>query len=185
MMSGKKGLSMNLWGIGVPLLLLALLVWLAYAKKGGAAVGEGFSKSGALIVSVAPSMALGFFLAGFVTVLVPQEAVARSLGENSGPRGLLLASVAGILTPGGPFTHFPLLAALRSQGAGIGPLSAYITAWSLLGAHRILLWEGPLLGWRFVFIRVGVSFFCAPLVGWMAQAVGLAVGHLSVASSSP
>jgi hypothetical protein len=72
-MRKNKGSSMNLWGIGVPLLLLALLVWLAYAKKGGAAVREGFSKSGALIVSVAPSMALGFFLAGFVTALVPRK----------------------------------------------------------------------------------------------------------------
>ncbi|HVR85703.1 MAG TPA: permease [Planctomycetota bacterium] len=176
---------MSLWGVLVPLLLLSILVWLAYVKKGGAAVGEGFSKSGALFVSVAPPMAIGFLLAGFVALLVPQEAVARALGENTGSRGLFLASLAGILTPGGPFTHFPLLAALRSQGAGIGPLSAYITAWALLGAHRILLWEIPLLGWRFVLVRVGVSLFCAPLVGWMAQAVGLAVGRLSVACSSP
>jgi uncharacterized membrane protein YraQ (UPF0718 family) len=184
-MSKKKGSSMNLWSIGVPLLLLAILVWLAYTMKGGAAVREGFTKSGALFVSVAPSMAIGLLMAGFVALLVPQEAVARSFGENSGPRGLLLASVAGILTPGGPFTHFPLLAAFRSQGAAIGPLSAYITAWSLLGAHRILLWEGPLLGWRFVFVRVGVSFFCAPLVGWMAQALDVAVGRFPMASSSP
>jgi uncharacterized membrane protein YraQ (UPF0718 family) len=176
---------MNLWGVVIPLTLLAILVWLAYVKKGGVAVGEGFSKSGALFVSVAPQMAIGFFLAGFVALLVPQEAVARSLGEKSGTGGLLLASVAGILTPGGPFTHFPLLAALRSQGAGIGPLAAYITAWSLLGAHRIILWEGPLLGWRFVLIRVGVSFLCAPLVGCMTQAVGLAVGRLSVVASPP
>lgn len=176
---------MSLWGVGIPLVLLAILVWLAYVKKGGAAVGEGFSKSGALFVSVAPQMAIGFLLAGFVALLVPQEAVARALGENSGTGGLLVASVAGILTPGGPFTHFPLLAALRSQGAAIGPLAAYITAWSLLGAHRIILWEGPLLGWRFVLLRVGVSFLCAPLVGWMTQAVGLAVGRLSWAASPP
>lgn len=174
---------MNLWGIAVPLLLLAVLVGLAYVKKGGVAVGQGFVKSGGLLISVAPQMAIGFALAGFVALLVPQEAIARSFGENSGTGGLLLATVAGTLTPGGPFTHFPLLAALRSQGAGIGPLTAYITAWSLLGIHRILLWEGPLLGWRFVLLRVGVSILCAPLLGWMAQALGLAVGRLSMSGS--
>jgi uncharacterized membrane protein YraQ (UPF0718 family) len=130
-------------------------------------------------------MAVGFLLAGFVALLVPHEAVAQALGEKSGSGGLFLATLAGILTPGGPFTHFPLLAALRSHGAAIGPLSAYITAWSLLGAHRIFLWEGPLLGWRFVLVRVGVSFLCAPFVGWMAQAVGETVGHLSVTSNPP
>jgi uncharacterized membrane protein YraQ (UPF0718 family) len=176
---------MSLWSLGVPLALLAILVGLAYVKKGGAAVGEGFLKSGTLFASVAPAMAVGFLVAGFVALLVPPEAVARSLGENSGSGGLFLASLAGILTPGGPFTHFPLLAALRSHGAGVGPLAAYITAWSLLGAHRILLWEGPLLGWRFVLVRVGVSFLCAPIVGWMAQAVSVSVGRFSWAGSSP
>src|SRR5579862_1724193 len=185
MSAGQMRWPMNLWSMVIPLIFLAILVGVAYVKKGGVAVGEGFSRSGALFLAVAPQMAIGFLLAGFVALLVPPEAVARSMGENSGTGGLLVASVAGILTPGGPFTHFPFLAALRLQGAGIGPLAAYVTAWSLLGAHRIILWEGPLLGWKFVLVRVGVSFLCAPAVGWMAQAVGLAVGRFSLAASPP
>jgi hypothetical protein len=181
----KKGSPMNLWGVLVPLVLLTILVGVAYVRKGRTAVGEGCSRSGALFLSVAPQMAIGFLLAGFLALLVPQEAVARALGEKSGARGLLLASVAGILTPGGPFTHFPLLAALRSQGAAIGPLSAYITAWSLLGIHRIVLWEGPLLGWKFVLIRVGASFLCAPFVGLAAQSLAVAVTRLPTAGSPP
>jgi uncharacterized membrane protein YraQ (UPF0718 family) len=125
-------------------------------------------------------MLIGFLLAGLVSILVPREAVARALGEGSGAGGLFLASLAGILTPGGPFTHFPLLAALRSQGAGIGPLSAYITAWSLLGLHRILLWELPLLGWRFVLVRAGASILVAPAIGWIAGTLSSAIQPLAL-----
>lgn len=176
----KKGSSMNLWSIVVPLVLLAILVVLVYVRKGGPAVGEGLLKSRALFLSVAPQMAIGFLLAGFVLLLVPPETVARSFGAHSGAGGLFLASLVGMVTPGGPFTHFPLLAALRSQGASIGPLTAYITAWALLGVHRIMLWEGPLLGWRFVLLRTGVSVFCAPLLGWMTQSIGWAIGRESL-----
>jgi len=174
---------MNLWSALVPLFLLGGLISIAFVRKGTAAVGEGFSKSGTIFLGVAPQLLIGFLLAGFAALVVPQEGVARLLGERSGARGLLLASLAGMLTPGGPFTHFPLLAALRSQGAAIGPLSAYITAWSLLGLHRIVLWEGPLLGWRFVMIRAGASLLFAPAIGWIAQTFSEAVRPLVVSGA--
>ena len=34
------------------------------------------------------------------------------------------------------------------------PLVAYMTAWSLFGLQRIIAWEAPLMGWRFVAVRV-------------------------------
>ncbi|HVR83035.1 MAG TPA: permease, partial [Planctomycetota bacterium] len=148
--------------------LLGLLL-LTYLKRGGAGVSEGFVRSGGLLLGTALPMAIGFLLAGFAALLIPQKVVAGWLGEETGLRGILVASLAGTLTPGGPFTHFPLLATLRSHGAGIGPITAYISAWALLGVHRMVIWEGPLLGWRFVLVRGLACLVCPPLTGLFAQ----------------
>jgi uncharacterized membrane protein YraQ (UPF0718 family) len=160
----------------VLLALVAGLIGLTYAMRGKAAVGEGFARSGTLFAGVALPMAAGFLLAGFLALLVPQKVVAGWLGEDSGARGIWVASLAGVLTPGGPFTHFPLLATLRAHGAGVGPITAYISAWALLGVHRIVVWEGPLLGWKFVLARVIACLVCPPLTGWVAQGVWRALG---------
>ncbi len=66
---------------------------------------------------------------------------------------------------------FPILAGLHQAGAGLGPLVAYLTGWSLLGLHRILAWELPLLGPRFVVVRLAVSLVLPPLVGYLAGTI--------------
>ena len=73
-----------------------------------------------------------------------------------------------MLTPGGPFTHFPILASFLAKGATVGPVSAYIAAWSLIGVNRIIVWELPLLGPQITLARVLASLWVPPLVGWLA-----------------
>jgi uncharacterized membrane protein YraQ (UPF0718 family) len=124
---------------------------------------------------VAPNLAIGFTLAGFLTLLVPQELIAKWLGEGAGTKGVFVGSLAGMLTPGGPFTHFPILASLMQKGAAIGPICAYIAAWALIGVHRIIIWEAPMLGWRFVAVRVAACVAVPPVVGLLAQIVASAV----------
>jgi len=79
--------------------------------------------------------------------------VARYLGDQSGLRGVSLATGLGFSTPGGPSTSFPVVAALYHAGTGRAPLVAYITAWSTLGFNRILIWEVPLIGMEFALLR--------------------------------
>jgi uncharacterized membrane protein YraQ (UPF0718 family) len=110
-----------------------------------------------------------FVLAGMASVLVPSQTVTRWLGHEAGLRGLLIGTAAGVLTPGGPFIAFPFLAVLLKGGASIGSVSAYLTAWALLGVHRVLAFEVPILGWRFVLIRCLASLGVPVLVGALAQ----------------
>lgn len=130
----------------VILAILALLAVIAVTKGGPSLAAEGFASGFTLLVRIAPQLLIGFALAGLVTVLLPSEALGRYVGADSGLIGLALASVAGIATPGGPFLQFPLVAALAGAGAGPGPMAAYLTAWSLLGWNRFVVWELPLLG---------------------------------------
>ena len=102
-------------------------------------------------------------------VLVPQEVVSRHLGREGGFRAILIASIAGILTPGGPMVTVPFLVVLANSGAAMAPLVAYMTSWSLFGLQRIIAWEAPLMGWHFVVVRVLPSLAFPVLAGWLVK----------------
>jgi uncharacterized membrane protein YraQ (UPF0718 family) len=118
---------------------------------------------------VLPRLVPALILAGMLQVLVPQEVVSRYLGRDAGFRSILIASAAGILTPGGPMVTVPFLVALANSGAALAPLVAYMTSWSLFGMQRIIAWEAPLMGWHFVVVRVLPSLAFPVLAGWLVK----------------
>ena len=118
---------------------------------------------------VLPRLIPALILAGMLQVLIPQETVSSYFGRDSGLSAILLASVAGILTPGGPMVSVPLLVVLANSGMALGPLVAYMTSWSLFGMQRIIAWEAPLMGWRFVAIRVLPSLAFPVIAGWLVK----------------
>jgi uncharacterized membrane protein YraQ (UPF0718 family) len=148
--------------------IVACCAVLAWRTGGPARVGQALTTGSALFVAVLPNLILGFALAGFLHVLIPGELISRWMGHGSGTQGLLVGSLAGMLTPGGPFTHFPILASFLAKGAAVGPVCAYIAAWALLGLNRILIWELPILGPKIAFVRFAASAGVPPLVGWLA-----------------
>lgn len=150
--------------IGTLVAICAVLTW----RTGGPQrVGQALASGGGLFLAVLPNLILGFSLAGFLHVLIPSELISQWMGHNSGLRGLLVGTVGGMLTPGGPFTHFPILASFLAKGAAAGPVCAYIAAWALLGLNRFVVWELPILGPRIALARFASSVAVPPLVGWM------------------
>lgn len=121
----------------------------------------------AILWYVAPRLVAAMFLAGLLQVLVPQEVVGRYFGREGGFRALLLATVAGVLTPGGPMVSVGFMVALAHSGMALPPLVAYMTSWSLFGLQRIISWEAPLMGWHFVAARVISSLAFPVLAGWL------------------
>ncbi len=148
---------------GAAIMLIAVL-W-----KSPEAANKGLSATGALILEITPRMIAAFTLAGLFQAIVPEDVIVRWMGHGSGVRGLLIGMTLGSVTPGGPMTHFPVIASLFKMGVGIGPLVAYLTAWSLFGLQRIIMWEIPFLGPRVVALRVAVSFFFPFLAGWLCE----------------
>ena len=122
-----------------------------------------------LIWFILPRLVPALILAGMLQVLIPQEQVARYFGQKSGMRAIILATVAGLLTPGGPMVSVPLLVVLANSGMALGPLVAYMTSWSLFGIQRIIAWEAPLLGWHFVAVRVIPSLAFPLVAGWLVN----------------
>ena len=143
-----------------------VLAVIAYLKDPGLPV-IGVKHGLSLLWFVLPRLVPALILAGLMQVLVPQEVVARYFGRAAGFRALVFATVAGALTPGGPMVSVPLLVAAANSGAAMPPLVTYMTAWSLFGLQRIIAWEAPLMGWRFVSVRVLASFALPVLAGWL------------------
>jgi uncharacterized membrane protein YraQ (UPF0718 family) len=121
----------------------------------------------AMLWFILPRLIPALILAGLLQVLVPQETVARYFGRAGGVKAILVASLAGVLTPGGPMISVPLMVVLANSGAGLPSLVAYMTAWSLFGVQRIIAWEAPLLGWKFVAVRVIPSLIFPVVAGWL------------------
>lgn len=143
----------------------AVLAIVAVRVGGVERLSAGVSEATHLLATVAPQLVLGFLMAGLATVLVPSETVARFVGGGSGVQGLAIATLAGAVTPGGPFLQFPLVAALLRAGASEGAVVAYLTAWSLLGMQRVLVWELPVMGPLFAGTRWIVSLIIPVLIG--------------------
>lgn len=150
---------------------LALVATTLAWRKGSGVALQGLQDGGVLFVQILPNLIFGFILAGMVGVLVPKEVVARLLGDQSGWMGLAMGTLLGAVTPGGPFTQFPLVAAMYKIGGAPGPLAAYLTSWSLLGVNRIIIFEYPMMGSQFTTIHLSACLFAPPLVG-------LAVGQV-------
>jgi uncharacterized membrane protein YraQ (UPF0718 family) len=90
------------------------------------------------------------------------------VGGESGIRGILIGTVAGAITPGGPYVSMPIAAGLLRAGAGMGTMVAFLTAWSIWAVARLPL-EVGIMGWKFTGIRIACSFFFPPVAGFLAQ----------------
>jgi uncharacterized membrane protein YraQ (UPF0718 family) len=147
-------------------LVLAGVAW--FKDPGLPLVGakNGFS----MLRFILPRLVPALILAGLMQVLVPQEVVSRYFGREGGLRAILVATLAGVLTPGGPMVSVPFMVALAHSGAALPPLVAYMTSWSLFGMQRIIAWEAPLMGWRFVMVRVIPSLAFPVIAGWLVAA---------------
>ena len=82
--------------------LASLFALVAYWKDPGLPLVGARTGLGLLWI-VVPRLIPALILAGMLQVLIPQETVARYSGERSGLAAIALASLAGVLTPGGPW----------------------------------------------------------------------------------
>jgi uncharacterized membrane protein YraQ (UPF0718 family) len=151
------------------MLAAALLLLIAVYFHSPESAAKGLRSTLALVIAIAPRMLAAFVIAGLIQAIVPEEVIVRWMGKGSGWRGISIGMIIGSLTPGGPMTHFPIIATLFKMGVGIGPLVSYLTAWSLFGLQRIILWELPFLGGRVVAVRLFVSVLFPLLAGMLSH----------------
>jgi uncharacterized membrane protein YraQ (UPF0718 family) len=161
----------NLTRPSVLILGTLVLVLLVYAMVGRspAVAWEGLRGGAKLFLEILPNLILGFLLAGLAQEVVPRDWVVKYAGADSGLTGYLVATCLGACTPGGPFLQFPLVAGLWKAGAGVGQITSYISAWALMGFQRIIVYEVPMMGWRYASARYLSNLVAPPLLGFLTS----------------
>lgn len=158
--------------ISAALMWVVALILLGLCVRRSPAVGRrAVVEAGSALTRVVPVILMALPLASFIAELIPQGWAESWLGPDSGVMGLVVASIAGGLLPGGPFVTFPLVLGFLKSGAGPAQMVALISGWAVLGLHRTLSWEIPILGGRFVVLRLVASFILPVLAGLAAEAM--------------
>ena len=157
----------------VPTLIMALIASLMIIvgyQQGNNQHIEGLKLAITMTKQMMPLLLLALVIAGMAQVLATnhQDFINKWLGPESGVRGILIASIAGTLTPGGPVVTVPILAGLLKSGSSIGVAVAYLTGWGAWSFARLPL-EIAILGWKFTAIRVVSVCLLPPIAGLIAQ----------------
>ena len=140
--------------LALPAAFGAIAAILNFGFLGTDGLSAGASQGMKDLVVIGPRIAAGVVLAAVIQVWLPREGVGKWFGKKRGLRSLVIASALGLVTVGGPFASFPLVAALAAAGVEAGSLVSFLTGWSLLGLQRLIVWEWPLLGAEFVNLRI-------------------------------
>jgi len=131
---------------------------------------EGIKSAVNITLRTLPLLIFAFIVAGMVQVLIPKNLSIKWIGSESGIRGILIGTVAGGISPGGPYISLPIAAGLLQSGASIGTIVAFITAWSLWAVARLPM-EFGILGWKFTVIRLLSTFLFPPIAGLIAEMI--------------
>lgn len=154
-------------------LVLAVLVW---QREGG----TGLREAGGTALGTGRMLALrlpfALLAAAFLVEVVPVAALSHVIGPASGITGILLAGLIGGLLPGGPMTSFPIAIVFLQSGAGLPQMVALIAGWSVFALHRMLAYEAPIMGWRFVGLRLVSCALLPVLAGVFAEGIVLTLG---------
>jgi hypothetical protein len=161
------------------MLAIDLLLWLFVgvlgllaALRGRLLLTDGLRTGAMEFLQLLPRIGIGVIGSGYIAEVLPKALIAPWLGPESGVTGVLLATIGGALTPGGPVVGFAIGAAALKGGAGAPQVIAYSTAWALYAIHRLVLYEVPMMPARVVWLRALVSL---PLP-FIAAAAAMLIG---------
>ncbi len=169
--TGGEGEAATVTPTVMLLAAIAAGAFLLALKRGPATAQKALRETGQNLVRVLPLLLVALPMAAFLAELIPPDIAAGWLGPESGLTGLLIAAFAGGFIPGGPFVSFPLVLTFAKAGAGVPQMVALVSGWAVLGFHRVIAWEWPVLGGRFVLIRMLSGLALPLLAGLLAQAL--------------
>ena len=116
-----------------------------------------------ILVESAPFVLFGFLAAGLLKGLIPQEMVARHLGQRS-TGAVIKASLLGIPLPLCSCGVIPAAVGLRQQGASRGASAAFLVSTPESGVDSIAI-TWALLDPVMTIVRPVAAFVTATLTG--------------------
>ncbi len=122
-----------------------------------------FAECWIILVESAPYVLFGFFAAGVLKAMIPEEAVARHLGKNSF-KAVLKASLFGVPLPLCSCGVIPAAVELRKQGASKGASASFLVSVPETGVDSIAI-TWALLDPLMTLLRPLTAFFTAMVTG--------------------
>jgi len=124
----------------------------------------GVKKGVVMFLRLLPTLLSMLALVSVVLYLIPEEKLARYMGEGSGIAGWATAALFGsvALIPG--FIAYPLCGILVKSGVAYSIIAVFITTLMMTGFLTLPL-EAKFLGWRVSIIRNLVSLAAALFIG--------------------
>ena len=139
----------------------AIILYSGAVVLGGVALARrddsfrlGLARAVQQAVIILPRMIFALIAASFVVTLIPTEIIVAYLGPEAGLKRILNGSLTGLILPSGGAVAFPIPAPFAFEGASAPALVSCLTGWSVFAAHRVFIFELPLLGARFVLLRM-------------------------------
>ena len=158
--------TVALW---VGTLVFAILAW----RRRDGTFAAGLRDSLREYKFIIPRLTVGIVGAGFVAAAMPGGFVEATLGPASGFGGVAIAVACGLIVPGGPVIAYALAAPALLAGAGIPQIITFLTAWNLYSSNRMLVWELPIMGRRFVVARALMTVPVPFVLGAVLVAAGV------------
>lgn len=153
---------MNLFSTLFIYSLAVIAMLMAFSRRDGS-LRRGINRAIEQSLIIIPRMIFALLAAGFIVKLIPTEIIVNNLGSEAGFRAILIASATGLIVPAGPVVAFALAAAFAVEGASVPALISFLTGWSVFAAHRVLIFEIPMLGLHWVRLRM-LSVVPLPLI---------------------
>ena len=124
----------------------------------------GVKKGVFIFLRLLPTLLLMLALVSVVLFLIPEEKLAKYMGEESGITGWLIAAFFGsvALIPG--FIAYPLCGILINSGVAYSVIAVFITTLMMTGFLTLPV-EARFFGWRISIIRNLVSLAAALFIG--------------------
>jgi hypothetical protein len=158
--------------INILLWAIAIGLGLAIFLRSQPLFADALRFAGREFLALLPRIAIGMIGSGFIAEILPSRLMPSWFGPGTGAIGLVIAAVAGALTPGGPVVGFAIATAALKSGAGAPQVIAYTIAWALFALPRVLIYEIPMMPPKVVWLRVLVSLPLPFLAAWAAMLLG-------------
>lgn len=145
-------------------IILVLITW--WRDPGALVPALRTAMSSMAVIGIRIPLAL--LSAAFISIVMPPTMVAPFIGAESGWVGILIALVVGGILPGGPMLTFPLALVIWRAGAGDAQMIAFLASWSMLAFYRTVAYDLPILGAKFVVLRLASTWMLPMLAGVIA-----------------
>jgi len=127
--------SKNWIGTGISLAALLPVLWRWFSRN---EIGQWMRETLHFVRLIVPWLLGGVFVAGIITVLVPENIVAEYVGGNS-ILANLIASVTGSIMYFATLTEVPIIKTFMDLGMGQGPALALLLAGPALSLPNMLV----------------------------------------------